>query len=62
MAPHEIVEDAERIMGRQNTEQPSNIRRLRAPTPPAPENAAAYRTDHPTERERMEKEWGDDPA
>ena len=62
VAPHEIVEDAERIMGRQSTEQPSNIRRLRDPTPPVPENIAAYRTGHLTERERMEKEWGDDPA
>lgn len=62
VAPHEIVEDAERIMGRQSAEQPSNIRRLRDPTPPVPENIAAYRTGHLTERERMEKEWGDDPA
>ncbi|MEA5645899.1 MAG: helix-turn-helix transcriptional regulator [Cutibacterium granulosum] len=62
VAPCEIVEDAERIMGRQNTEQPSNVRRLRGSTPPVPENIAAYRPGHPTERERMEKEWGDDPA
>lgn len=62
VAPHEIVEDAERIMGRRKVEPPSNVRRLRDPAPPVPENIAAYRTGHLTERERMEKEWGDDPA
>lgn len=62
VAPHEIVEDAERIMGRRKVEPPENVRRLCDPTPPVPENAAAYRIGHLTERERMEKEWGYDPA
>ncbi|MDU4676008.1 MAG: helix-turn-helix transcriptional regulator [Cutibacterium avidum] len=62
MAPHEIVEDAERIMGRQDAEQPSNIRRLRDSTPPVPENIAADNPGTPTDRERMEAEWGDEPA
>lgn len=61
-----VMGDIERVWG-QHLERlrvgvPANVRRLRDPTPPVPENAAAYRTGHLTERERMEKEWGDDPA
>ena len=61
-----VMEDIERIweqrLARLRASVPGNVRRLRAPTPPVPESAAAYRTGKPTERELQEKEWGDDPA
>ena len=61
-----VMEDIERIweqrLARLRASVPGNVRRLRDPTPPVPESAAAYRTGKPTERELQEKEWGDDPA